>query len=95
MIFKQKHYQSTFGEGSSGHLVLEDLALFCCAFKGDQDNMTPNELMKMHGRRQVYFRIIDLLKLSPTEIESVYRNAVTKQALLKQHLAAANRGEDE
>lgn len=77
---RQQAYQSVFGEGGPGHSVLVDLAEFCCAFKADADGIDKDKLLTMHGRRQVYFRILDHLKLSPMEIEAVYHDALLARA---------------
>lgn len=78
--FRQRSYQGVFGEGTQGQLVLVDLAVYCRAFLPDPDDISKDTLMAMHGRRQVYFRIIDHLKLSPIEIEGVYRGALMRAA---------------
>lgn len=78
--FRQRSYQSVFSEGAAGQLVLTDLAVFCRAFTGDIDGLDHNTLMTMHGRRQVFFRIIEHLKLSPIEIETVYRATLMRSA---------------
>lgn len=78
--FRQRAYQSAFAEGSPGHMVLVDLALYCKAFKTDEVQ-DPNTLMRMQGRRDVFFRIFDHLKLTPNELEAVYRTAVQRAAV--------------
>jgi hypothetical protein len=78
--FRQRAYQTAFSEGTPAHLVLTDLAVFCRAFGGDVDGIDQNTLMTMHGRRQVFFRIIEHLKLSPLEIEAVYRSTLMRSA---------------
>ena len=88
--FRQRAYQSAFGEGSPGHMVMVDLALYCKAFKTD-DVQEPNTLMRMQGRRDVFFRIFDHLKLTPNELEAVYRTAVQRAAARLQ----TNQGEYE
>ena len=95
-MIDQKFYQSALSNDALA-LVMEDLAVYCNAFKPDVDNLSAHELMKMHGRRQVYFRIVDHLKLTPNEMEAVYRNVVTKQSFVAQRLqrlAALQEGDE-
>jgi hypothetical protein len=83
---RQQSYQSVFA-GSAMHLVMTDLAKFSGAFLSDPDGMTHDDLMKMHGRRQMFFRIYNNLKLSPPELEEIARPALIAAA------ARLNRGE--
>jgi len=78
--FRQQAYQTAFAEGSPGHLVLADLADYSRAFNADTDGISHDVLMAMHGRRQMFFRIIHHLKLAPHEIEAVYRTALMRAA---------------
>jgi len=89
--FRQRAYQSAFGEGSPGHLVLVDLAAYANAFAPDTDGISHDMLMTMHGRRQMFFRIVNHLKLAPNEIEVVYRSVLMRTAARLQ----TTRGEDE
>lgn len=78
--FRQRAYQATFGEGSPGHLTLVDLAVYAAAFVPDTEGLSAGQLREMHGRRQVFFRIYNHLKLAPTELEAVYRSALLRAA---------------
>jgi len=74
--FRQSAYRSAFPEGSATHLVLVDLANYSRAFDADNDDLSDRGLIRMSGRRDMFFRIIKHLKLSPTELEDVYRPAL-------------------
>lgn len=89
--FRQRAYQSSFGDGSPGHMVLADLADFSRAFVPDTDGISHDVLMTMHGRRQMFFRIFNHLKLSPQDLEAVYRTSVLRAASRLQ----SNQGADE
>jgi hypothetical protein len=89
--FRQQSYQSVF-EGSARQLVLVDLANYARAFDGDPDGMSHDALMTMHGRRQMFFRILKHLKLNPQELEYVYRPALMNAAA---RLQRSNPGDDE
>lgn len=78
--FRQQAYQSAFSQGSNAHLVLVDLADYSNAFEADIDGISHDQLLTMHGRRQMFFRIINHLKLTQDEIETVYRSAVVRAA---------------
>ena len=78
--FRQQAYRSTFAEGSPAHLVLVDLAKFSRAFQADITGISNDVLREMHGRRQMFFRMTDHLKLTPQELELVYRNALVSAA---------------
>jgi len=78
---RQKAYKSAFGVvGSPAYLALIDLADFCAAFQVDPFGLNHDGLMQMIGRRQAFFRVFNHLKLSPTELETVYRGAVLRAA---------------
>ena len=77
---RQRSYESMFAEGSPYHHVLVELALYCRAFDADQDDLTHDRLMMMHGRRQVYFLILNHLNLSPNEIEAFYTSIAARPA---------------
>jgi hypothetical protein len=69
---RQRSYQGMFAEGAPYHHVLSELALYARAFSADDDNLSRDDLMKMHGRRQMFFMILNHLKLSTAEIEGIY-----------------------
>jgi hypothetical protein len=77
---RQKSYQGLFGEGSPGHHVLAELALYARAFVPDVDDISHDMLMTMHGRRQMFFMIVNHLKLSPDEIEGIYVSLAARSA---------------
>lgn len=77
--YRQRAYQETFA-GSPRQHVLVDLAKFARAFDADLDGLSHDQLMTMHGRRQMFFRIVHHLKLSPTELEQVYQPALMQAA---------------
>jgi hypothetical protein len=77
--FRQQTYQSAFN-GSAMQLVLVDLAKFARAYDADLDGLSHDQLMAMHGRRQMFFRIVKHLKLSPAELEQVYQPALVHAA---------------
>lgn len=77
--FRAQSYQSVFA-GSAMHLVMTDLAKFSGAFVTDPTGMTHDALMMMHGRRQMFFRIWNHLKLSPHELEEIARPALIAAA---------------
>jgi hypothetical protein len=89
--FRQKAYQQTFG-GSNMQLVLVDLAKYACAFEADPDNIPDATLRRLQGRRDMFFRIIKHLKLSPMEIEQVYAPVLMSAAnrLARQQGAGAD-----
>ena len=69
---RQRSFQSLFAPGAPGHHVLAELALYSKAFEADADDLSHDKLMMMHGRRQMFFHIINHLKLSPNELEGIY-----------------------
>lgn len=77
---RQHSYQGLFGEGSPHHHVLTELALYARAFSTDDDGISRDMLMTMHGRRQMFFMIVNHLKLSPDEIEGVYISLASRSA---------------
>lgn len=86
--YRQHAYQSVF-EGTAKHQVLVDLARYSHAFDPDGDSISHDMLLTMHGRRQMFFRIIHHLKLTPQELEQVYRPAlVTAAARLERQQGA-------
>ena len=89
--FRTRSYQQAFGEGAPGHLVLVDLADYSRAFKPDAEGLNDGQIREMYGRRQMFFRIVNHLKLAPLEIEAVYRSALLRAASRLQ----SNRGDDE
>ena len=89
--FRQQAYRATFGEGAPGHMVLVDLANFCGAYDADLNGMTHDEIMVRHGRRQVFFRILKHIKLSPDELEVVSRSALLQAAARLQQI---NKGDE-
>ena len=89
--FRQSAYRQMFAEGAPAHLVLVDLAKYSRAFDSDNADLDDRALVRMTGRRDVFFRIIKHLKLSPAELEHVYRPALISAAA---HLQR-NQGDDE
>lgn len=89
--FRQGAYRQTFGEGSLLHLTLVDLANYSRAFDADNADLDDRQLVRMSGRRDVFFRIIKHLKLTPTELEQVYRPALINAAA---RLQRSNPGDD-
>lgn len=83
--FRQKTYQTAF-VGSAMQLVLVDLAQYAQAFDADLPDATP----RMQGRRDVFFRIFNHLKLSPFELEQVYGPAVAQTAARLQRQQGAS-----
>lgn len=77
---RQRSYQGLFGEGSPGQHVLAELALYSRAFEPDTDGLNHDTLMTMHGRRQMFFMIVNHLKLSPNELEAVYLRIASRPA---------------
>lgn len=77
--FRQKSYQSAFA-GSAMQLVLVDLAKYSHAFDADVMGQSHDNLLVMHGRRQMFFRILTHLKLSQAEMEHVYQPALVSAA---------------
>lgn len=77
--FRQKSYQQAFS-GSSMHLVLVDLAKYSNAFNTELEHLTSDQLREMNGRRQIFFRILNHLKLSPSDLEQVYQPAIIHAA---------------
>ena len=74
--FRQKAYQSAFAQGTPLQMVLIDLAKFSGAFVSDPDGMTHDQLMTMHGRRQMFFRIFSQIKMTPQELEEIAKPAL-------------------
>jgi hypothetical protein len=74
--YRQSAYRSAFPEGSATNLVLIDLAKHSRAFDEDVDGLSELAWARMVGRRDMFFRIVKHLKLSPTELEDVYRPAL-------------------
>jgi len=71
----KRAYQLAFGAGP-GEAVLIDLAPFCranetCVVSGDRDRTYVAE-----GRREVWLRIQDYLKLTPEELVRKYTKTV-------------------
>jgi hypothetical protein len=62
----QKYYRATFND-EQGRLVLGDLAKFCYATQTTYAAGKNHEVLE--GRRQVFLRIMDMLKI---DIEEVY-----------------------
>ena len=89
--FRQSAYRQTFADGSPANLVLVDLANFSRAFDADIDGVSHDGLMMIHGRRQVFFRIVKHLKLTPIELEYVYQPAMLAAAA---RLQRTNQGDD-
>lgn len=56
-------------------LMMTDLALFCCADRTCFDP-DPHKHAMMSGRREVYLRILEHLKLSPEELLVLYYEPV-------------------
>ena len=77
---RQRSYQSLFAEGSRGHHVLTEIALYSMAFDADADGLSRDTVMTMHGRRQMFFHIVNHLKLSPMELESIYITVAPRSA---------------
>ena len=78
---RQKSYKMAFGVvGSPQYFARLDLADFCAAWTGDPAGINHDMQMQMAGRRQVFFRIFNHLKLNQTEIETVYKGAVVRAA---------------
>ena len=77
--FRKQSYQTAFG-GSSMQMVLVDLAKFSRAFDADIEGISHDALLMMHGRRQMFFRILTHLKLSQAELEQVYQPALVQAA---------------
>ncbi len=92
--FRQQTYKQAFGEGTALHLVLTDLANYSRAFEADTDGITHDDLMKMHGRRQMFFYIIHHLKLAPPELELVYGSAIVKAARRVQTIPMKDHDDD-
>lgn len=88
---RQQAYRATFGEGAPGHSVVVELATYCRAFDPDVDGMTHDQIMVMHGRRQVFFRILKQLRLSPHELEAISHNALLQAAARLQQM---NKGDE-
>jgi hypothetical protein len=78
MGLRQRSYQGLFAEGSPGHHVMVELALYARAYDADQDGISRDQLMTMHGRRQMFFHIVNHLKLSPNELEGVYLSIASR-----------------
>lgn len=71
----KRAYQLAFGAGP-GEAVLIDLAPFCranetCVVPGDRDRT-----YVLEGRREVWLRIQDYLKLTPPELVQKYTKVV-------------------
>jgi hypothetical protein len=77
---RQKSYQNLFAEGGPNHHVLVELALYSNAYDADPDDINRDRLMMMHGRRQMFFHIVNHLKLSPNELEGLYLSIAARQA---------------
>jgi len=77
---RQRAYQGLFGEGSPSHHILTELALYAKAFEPDTDGIGHDMLMTMHGRRQMFFHIVNHLKLSTNELEAIYISVATRSA---------------
>jgi hypothetical protein len=90
--FRQKAYRQTFAEGSPANLVLVDLANFARAFDSDNADLDERALLRMSGRRDMFFRIIKHLKFSPSELEHIYRPAIMSAAT---RLQRSNPGDEE
>lgn len=72
----KRAYQQAFGKGP-GEAVLIDLAPFCradetCVVPGDRDRT-----YVLEGRREVWLRIQDYLKLTPEELVQKYTKRVS------------------
>lgn len=78
--YRRQVYQTVFSEGGPLHQALVDLAKYSGAFDADPNGITRDDLLVRHGRRQLFFRIIHHLKLSPQELETVYRPALIAAA---------------
>jgi hypothetical protein len=87
--FRQKAYQAVFA-GSMLQLVLVDLAKYSNAFEADAENVSDATLRRLQGRRDVFFRIVRHLKLSPLEIEQVYAPALMQAAARLQRQQGVN-----
>ena len=85
---RQRSYQGLFGEGSPGHHVMTELALYSRAFAADDDGLSRDMLMTMHGRRQMFFHIVNHLKLSTTELEGIYLTIATRTAARRPYQGA-------
>jgi hypothetical protein len=91
---RQQTYQAAFGEGSHGHRALVDLAEYSRAFAADPEKLSHDEIMEMHGRRQMFFRIFRHVKLTPDQLEIVARDALVHTAARLQQ-SNPNQGDDE
>lgn len=69
--FRQQAYQRVFDGAMQTALI--DLARYSRAFDADTSGMSDRDLWEMHGRRQMFFRIVSHLKLTSQELEQVYR----------------------
>lgn len=86
---RQRSYQSMFAEGSPFHHVLAELAIYSRAFDADQDDLSHDMLMTMHGRRQMFFMILNHLKLSAEEIQAFYATIAARPGRLRVMQGAA------
>ena len=77
---RQRSYHGLFGEGGPNHNVMTELALYARAFDADQDDLSHDKLMMMHGRRQMFFHIVNHLKLSVDELEAIYITTATRNS---------------
>jgi len=92
---RQRSYQSLFAEPN--HKVLAELALYSNAFRADVDGLSHDMIMIMHGRRQMFFHIVDHLKLSVDELEALYVSLAARPAQARRAAASfpMPTGEDE
>lgn len=68
-VLKQRDYLTVFGGGGAPQRVLDDLAELC-HFNTTTFATDPAELARNEGRRQVYLRIMTMLKFNPNEKEA-------------------------
>lgn len=66
-------FRTTFGS-ITGQLVLRELADYCYATTTtlDAEHTDPSVAMAREGRRQVFLRIMEKMRLSPDELYDLY-----------------------
>lgn len=76
---RARAYKATFPEGSFQQAVLLDLATYAHAFD-EPDGLADEQMRVLRGRRQMFWRVWQNLKLTQADLEIVARNAIVRAA---------------
>lgn len=79
LFARRRAYRAVFRDPVHGAVVLADLARFCHAIKTTHVPGDTHGTAQLEGRRQVWLRLQETLRLSDEQLEDIRRHAAQQE----------------